>query len=144
MQFKNAIWEIRWSVDLNPKSNKQTYLRGIRHIKIGRPSNLLRMGGTSKGGAATGSVLTSTTSTFGIAFPPRPEVGAGPPPEVGTGLWEVGPGLGTIGVGAGLCPFLLFGVDFLTGKIREIAARFFSEDSSATGGWEADWLLLRR
>ena len=124
------------------------YLRGIRHNKIGRPSNLLRMVGfniwgvgVEGGGGAmgcwgrigAGSVLTTGggSSTFmtltGTAFPPPvlpfPEF-----PETE--------------VGAGLCPFLLFGVDFLTGKMREMAARFVAE-SSAGGCCEAVWPLER-
>ena len=118
------------------------YLRGIRHNKIGRPSNLLRMVGfniwgvgVEGGGGAmgcwgrigAGSVLTTGggSSTFmtltGTAFPPP----VFPFPE-----------FPDTEVGAGLCPFLLFGVDFLTGKMREMAARFVAE-SSAGGCCEA-------
>lgn len=120
-----------------------SYLRGIRHNKIGRPSNLLRMvgfniwgvgaegvGARGWGRIGAGSVLTTGggSSTFmtltGTAFPP-PVL---PFPETE--------------VGAGLCPFLLFGVDFLTGKMREMAARFVAE-SSAGGCCEAVWPLER-
>ena len=88
----------------------------------------------ARGRIGAGSVLTTgggCSSTFmtltGTAFPPPvlpfPEF-----PETE--------------VGAGLCPFLLFGVDFLTGKMREMAARFVAE-SSAGGCCEAVWPLER-
>ena len=86
------------------------------------------------GRTGAGSVLTTgggCSSTFmtltGTAFPP---------PVLPF------PGFPETEVGAGLCPFLLFGVDFLTGKMREMAARFVAE-SSAGGCWEAVWPLER-
>ena len=97
------------------------YLRGIRHIKIGRPSNLLRM---------VGSVFTSTLTGTGTK---DSRTGTAFPPPL---------------VGAGLCPFRLLGVDFLTAKMLLMAA-FFLSDSPAAGvtsevtGCEADWLLRR-
>lgn len=96
-------------------------LRGIRHIKIGRPSNLLRM---------VGSVFTSTLTGTGTK---DSRTGTAFPPPL---------------VGAGLCPFRLLGVDFLTAKMLLMAA-FFLSDSPAAGvtsevtGCEADWLLRR-
>ena len=87
----------------------------------------------ARGRIGAGSVLTTGggSSTFmtltGTAFPP-PVLPVPVFPEAE--------------VGAGLCPFLLFGVDFLTGKMREMAARFVAE-SSAGGCCEAVWPLER-
>ena len=95
--------------------------------RIGAGSVLTTGGGG--GGRGSSSFMTLT----GTAFPPPLPVLPFPlelfPPETE--------------VGAGLCgPFLLFGVDFLTGKMREMAARFVAE-SSAGGCCEAVWLLER-
>ena len=73
---------------------------GIRHIKIGRPSNLLRMEDIM-----LSSVLTSTLTPV---LPPAPPTGPG------------------------LYPLLLL-LGFLTGKMREMAARFLAD--SCSGGW---------
>ena len=77
-------------------------LRGLGFCNLGLGFCNLGLGFCNLGGV--GSVLTSTL-TCGTDFPPV---------LVGVGV-----------VGAGLCPFLLLGVDFLTGKMREIAL-FFS------------------